>query len=218
MTIKVPVTTATLAKFMERDRARQTQDCNSEPVVSGSSKCVACGRSFSRGVGRFCSEECREAYDRGFPAHQKTEPQYFWCEGTDLNRPDMYRPMPISGQGFALECVQCKQTFFSKGLRCCSDKCERKLKEAQEIAETLETIRAEPIYVHRKCEQCGRDIPRYTGTSKNRRLTPAGTRFCSRRCRDRAARHASSKSEKTPIWTAVPESPPTVVEGPQKPA
>jgi hypothetical protein len=38
-------------------------------------------------------------------------------------------------------------------------------------------------FVHHKCEHCSEAIPRYTGKGKKRRLTSAGSRFCSRRRR-----------------------------------
>jgi hypothetical protein len=36
-------------------------------------ECFTCGRSYSRGEGRFCSSRCRQGFDDGFPAH---EPNY----------------------------------------------------------------------------------------------------------------------------------------------
>jgi hypothetical protein len=186
--IVVPITPKMLAKLMQREWAWEARDNNRRAAIPDDSECFTCSRSYTHadGFGRFCSVRCREAFDAGFMVCEETEPQY---------------SLPTSGQGFAIACAYCKRTFSSHGLRCCSEECERKLRDAENASETLAGM--ERAYVHRKCEApgCYCDIPRYVGEGKKRRKTPAGTRFCSRRCRDRAARDASSKPEKTP-WSS----------------
>src|SRR6266404_9252534 len=85
--------------------------------------CFSCGRSYSRGDGRFCSTRCRSAYDAGFPAYALPSPVRYTLDG---------RPMPIMGDGFAIQCAGCNRTFSSRGLRCCSTTCERKYRERED--------------------------------------------------------------------------------------
>ena len=58
----VPLTT--LAQAIMRDTLRGRQQRDVSPT------CFACGRSYSRGHGRFCSTRCRDAFDAGAPAWQ----------------------------------------------------------------------------------------------------------------------------------------------------
>jgi hypothetical protein len=137
--------------------------------------CFACGRSYCHGDSRFCSPRCRSAFDAGAPPHGESEPRrstYTWPNG---------RPMQARGDGFAIECKDCGHEVISKGLRCCSDECERAFREREKIAATMAEVGMEHT-PRRKCEECGGEIPRYQGTGKARRETRKDARFCARRC------------------------------------
>jgi hypothetical protein len=134
--------------------------------------CFACDRSFINGYGPFCSENCRDAFDEGFPAYQPVAVRYTWLDG---------RPMPISGDGFLIACRGCGKDFSSRGLRCCTPDCERKFLERQEVVAIMAEAGMERA-VKRKCEVCGADIPRYTGIGKARRLVSARRITCSPKC------------------------------------
>jgi hypothetical protein len=150
-----------------------------------SKTCFQCGRGFSRGVqpdddrangnGRLCSLRCVEACDSGFPSSEPERPKY---------------SLPILGQGFAIQCAHCQQTFSSKGLRCCSAECERQLRGAQSVKAAMAEAGMERLFVNRKCAApgCRNDIPRYVGVGKMRR--ESRTRFCSAACQRRARRAA----------------------------
>jgi hypothetical protein len=88
-----------------------------------------------------------------------------------------------------MDCRHCRRPFVSKGLRCCSDACERRLKEQAEIAETMASVEMEWTgYVYRKCEHCSGNISRYVGVGKARKETRKDARFCSKRCADKTRR------------------------------
>jgi Zn finger protein HypA/HybF involved in hydrogenase expression len=82
-------------------------------------ECLACGRSYSRGVGECCSARCRACVDAGEPPYRPAVVRYTTLKGA---------PMPIMGEGFAIKCAGCRQIFSSKGLRCCSPICEQNLR------------------------------------------------------------------------------------------
>jgi hypothetical protein len=77
-------------------------------------------------------------------------------------------------------------SFISKGLRCRSTECERKLRERKDIVATMAEAGIEQPTARAKCEKCGSNIARWTGTGTRKRATPKGTRFCSRKCREAA--------------------------------
>jgi hypothetical protein len=166
---------ALLEQAITRDLLRPAHKAPSTPA------CFACGRNYTyRGPngddsGRFCSSRCREAYDAGFPRY----------EPLDYDKLYRFRSgelMPIGPTGFFIDCASCRKRFDSRGLRCCSIECERKLSRKQELDVELE---ADPFRVaKRKCADCGADIPNW----RNGRRVSAATRFCSDRCRKSAAR------------------------------
>jgi hypothetical protein len=116
----------TYAASIERDHARETR----QAANAASQECFACGRSFVKGDGRFCSAQCRAGFDAGLPPFQQQEARvtHMWLDG---------RPMKPRGDGFLIPCAQCKREFISKGLHCCSIECERKLRERKEIAAAI---------------------------------------------------------------------------------
>jgi predicted nucleic acid-binding Zn ribbon protein len=165
----------TYATSIERDREREAR----QAANATSQECFACGRSFIEGDGRFCSAQCRDGLDAGLPPFQQQEARvtHVWLDG---------RPMQPRGDGFLIPCAQCKREFISKGLRCCSTECGRKLRERKEIAATIAGGEMESPTTRRKCEKCGGNISRWTGTGTKKRATPNSTRFCSRKCREAA--------------------------------
>ena len=52
-------------------------------------------------------------------------------------------------------------------------------------------------HVKRKCQRCGGDISRYTGTGQKRRETRKDARFCSPMCAQKARRVELAVSERT---------------------
>jgi predicted nucleic acid-binding Zn ribbon protein len=144
------------------------------PKRAPTPECFACGRTYvpkpMGGDDRFCSDRCREAYDAGFPPydptyHLKSNPRWY--------------SLPMGKHGFLIECHGCGRTFDSKGLRCCSTKCERGLGEKREIKKLKAEAGVEFVSKmgpKRKCERegCGRDIPRWRGGKR----VSARARFC----------------------------------------
>ncbi len=124
--------------------------------------CFACGRSYCRGDGRFCSSRCRTAFDAGFPPYEPQVVNY---------------GMSMTRDGFAIACAGCSKTFSSKGLRCCSADCERNYREREQNLVTMAEAGIEPS-VKRKCA-CGAVIPKWTATG---RAVGTNQRFCSPRC------------------------------------
>jgi hypothetical protein len=63
---------------------------------------------------RFCSDGCRDYYDAGAPGHAQD-----WRQA----KPD-YSELRQTQRGFRIACAHCCTEFESKGLRCCSPKCD----------------------------------------------------------------------------------------------
>jgi hypothetical protein len=146
-----------------------------------SATCFTCGRTFSRGGARFCSAHCREAFDAGFPAYE-------------LLNLDLYS-LPKARHGFLIDCAHCRKQFDSKGLRCCSIKCEREHHRKQELDAEL---RNDPFrIVKRKCDECRGEIPNW----RNGRRVSKVTRFCSDRCAASARRKSSvlDRDDQNPV-------------------
>jgi hypothetical protein len=146
--------------------------------------CFACGKSYVHGEDRFCSTNCRAAYDEGFPAYQPVVVRYTWLDG---------RPMPISGDGFLIACRGCGKDFTSRGSRCCTPECDRKFRERQETAAVMAEVGMERA-VKRKCVTCGSDIPRYVGTGKARRQVPISRVTCSPKCQKKRRMAADTET------------------------
>jgi hypothetical protein len=157
-----------LANAIARDILAERKPAQQFPT------CFVCGRSHSRGDGRFSSSGCRAGFDAGVPR----------CEA-----PDDFYSLPPRGDGFVIECAGCRKTFVSRGLRSCSIDCERQYREHHEIAAIVQEVGGE-LPEKRKCEQSGGDIPRYRGVGKARREVKKTTRFCSDRCAKRARKQS----------------------------
>jgi hypothetical protein len=134
--------------------------------------CFACGRPYFRGDGRFCGSKCRQAYDLGFT------PSEFVSKLSD---------------GVSLVCRGCGRQFVSKGLRCCSVACERQSHERDAKAALMAEVGMD-LAAKRKCQECGGDIPRWTGVGRKRRQVTSAARFCSLKCGKRARRRLSGQT------------------------
>jgi hypothetical protein len=156
------LSTASLTATLLRDRSRQRPETTFP-------ECFACGRSYSRGDGRFCGSKCRAGYDAGGPRHEPSRPTF---------------NLPIGKTGFLIECASCQTQFDSRGLRCCSVECERRHREREQLEAELadNPFRA----IKRKCQECGGPIPNW----RNGRRVSSATRFCSSRCKDRNGKTA----------------------------
>jgi hypothetical protein len=166
------------------------------PVVR---ECFACGRSHSGCEEKFCSARCRAWVDAGEPPYKPTVVTY---------------SLPMTADGFLIRCAGCRQNFSSKGPRCCSPICEQNLRHQEDRLATMAEVGIEPS-VKRKCEApgCGRDIPRWTGIGKARREVRKDTRFCTARCKQKAARVAPSSQ--TAILSPIEAQKPLINMGSQ---
>jgi len=132
-------------------------------------QCFACGRSFLRTNGRFCSSRCGDAFDAGLPPYERIAPRF---------------DLPLGTSGFRVACKNCDKVFDSRGLRCCSADCEREYRRKLELETELQrqTFRA----VKPRCLECDRPMKLWRdGRRVSRRRL-----FCSDRCRKRRARNA----------------------------
>lgn len=153
-----------------------------KPKVERAS-CFLCQRTFTpaRGHGinrRFCGALCLAAYDAGYVV--------------SFSEPKLYS-LPLRGDGFAIECAGCRKSFASRGLRCCSQDCERKTREREDIAATMAEVGMEPAE-RPACQCCGGPIPRWRGAGTRKRATPKGTRYCSEKCSAKARRQVASQT------------------------
>ena len=164
--------------------------------------CFACGATYiykgRRGDlnGRFCSMRCQGAFDAGFtpaadpPADTLTGWQV--AAGGEIGT-DYYAglfkrtpiPMKRTADGFKIACAGCQKEFESKGLRCCSDACERRYRERQANLALMAEVGIEPTK-KRPCAApgCSSTIPKW----RKGRQVSAATRFCSPACQKRAKR------------------------------
>jgi hypothetical protein len=128
-------------------------------------RCFACGKWFMSDGGRFHSEECRESFDAGNPSYTQRKKRAARRLRDDVE----------------LVCLGCHEKFSSRGLRCCSPKCEAVYcKQERELAERRE-LGIEPVEKP-KCAACGDPMPIWI---KGRRAR-ADRRFCSDACRQRS--------------------------------
>jgi hypothetical protein len=147
---------------MQQDLAQLPQSESKALVVYPS--CFACGATYSRGDGRFCSLRCRAGFDAGVGPYEATR--------------------VFSGpNGLLMNCYGCAREFRSLGLRCCSAGCEKRYRELQDVAATLAEAGMERA-VKKTCEVCSAVIPKWL---KGKR-TPSSRRFCTDKCRKRAQR------------------------------
>jgi hypothetical protein len=163
-----PTKTERLALAILRDRNNKQQ-----PSSSLAPCCLTCGRTFARGAARFCSANCREAFDAGFPPCQPLDIKY---------------SLPKGSTGFLIDCAHCRKRFDSPGWRCCSAACAREYRRKRALDAELD---GDPFRaVKRKCLVCAGDIPNWR---RGRRVSKAA-KFCSSRCKHRHAQNAGKVS------------------------
>lgn len=107
-----------------------------------------------------------------------------------------------SGEGFRIECKYCKRPFVSKGLRCCSAECERRLKDRRQVEAVVaeRDMEAMPKRFF-NCEHCGIAVPRW----RNGRTVSKSARFCSPSCAKKAAR--LSRASREEMSASLPQKP-----------
>jgi len=182
----------------ERDLLRE------RPATPEAQTCFACGRSYAKGDGRFCSVRCRDAFDNGNPAYGQARaqaPSTDWVviagpPGTVGSR--YASDLPTRGGGRLITCKGCQREFVSKGLRCCSPQCEKRYREHLEIEATMREVSAEAA-PKRRCEACGAAIPRWT---KGGRAVKKTVRFCSDNCWQKAKRQSRASHQQMTGETA----------------
>jgi hypothetical protein len=149
--------------------------------------CFACGRSYAKGDGRFCSVRCRDAFDNGNPQYGQARaqaPSTDWVviagpPGTVGSR--YASDLPTRGGGCLITCKECQREFVSKGLRCCSPACERAYCERLHIEAAVKEVGGE-LPSRPVCQCCGARIPRW----RKGRAVPKNTKFCSPKCQQKA--------------------------------
>jgi hypothetical protein len=148
----VNLNTERLAKALLADRNR--------PVTERTDigKCFVCERGMMYRGSRFCSERCREWFDAG-------------------NQPPIEPVLKTR-----INCANCGQEFDSKGLRCCSTKCERRYRDRQDNLAIMAEVGIEAA-PKRRCAnpECAEIIPKW----RNGRRVRSDQRFCSPKCRSR---------------------------------
>jgi hypothetical protein len=192
-----------LAAAIEADLLRQ--DRQRADITS----CFQCGHGMMYRGSRFCSDRCRDFYDAGNAGfaqdwrHLKANygiigwrvvagppgivvgSDYYKSLRGAFGKRAYQGPMRPTKAGFLILCANCQKEFESKGLRCCSDECERRYREKEDNLAVMAKIGIKPA-VKRRCEGCGAVIPKW---SKGRRVSSA-KRFCSNSCAQKARRAA----------------------------
>jgi hypothetical protein len=160
--------------------------------------CFACGRTYLSTVAhnaRFCSSNCVDQYDAGYMPRSQ-----------DLTPPD----------GVMLACLGCGHAFRSRGIRCCSDNCERKSAQRSSAKTELAAIRkATGVSLPKRgkpCQGpgCSQTLPPWTAKGRKNKA-----RFCSPRCARKAAAvpdignqpDDAEQGSETPANQALMESP-----------
>ena len=168
-----------LADALLRDRARQQGSTSANYP-----ECMACGRSYSRGVGRFCSDNCQAGFDNGLGPHDP---------GYASKSTARWYSLPMGRTGFLIDCAACKKQFDSRGLRCCSPECERSYRSRQDSQAILQEVGMEAPR-KRACLECSGPIPNWR---KGRKVS-SSTRFCSKRCADKSSRKPGNAQKAAP--------------------
>jgi hypothetical protein len=165
--------------------------------------CFACGYTYTyKGRsgelnGRLCSLKCQAWFDAGGAPYGAPDEISLvgWRvvagppgieTGTDYYA-TLFGRQPIAMKrttaGFKIDCVGCQKEFESRGLRCCSDQCERRYRERQDNIALMAQAGMEPS-VKRRCAGpgCEKTIPKW----RNGRAVSKAMRYCSPACRRRA--------------------------------
>jgi hypothetical protein len=111
--------------------------------------------------------------DRSRWTHSNLPTGGWWREVTPLRR---------GQEGWYITCPGCQREFESRGLRCCSTECERRLCERAENMALMAEVGMEPK-AKPKCSVpgCDNPIPKW----RNGRRVSQRARFC-----DRHSRHS----------------------------
>jgi hypothetical protein len=88
-------------------RQRIDHDALTDPVIL---ECLACGRTYHRGVGRFCCQQCCAAFDAGVSAHERAVVRY---------------SLPTAGDGFVVICAVCVSRSRVGACADCSTECRK---------------------------------------------------------------------------------------------
>ena len=99
-------------------------------------ECVACGRATLSPDG-FYHQRCRDWIARGESTARDRGrlDRFAYASLRHVAGPDaghLPRGMRAGPSGFFIRCHHCEMEFESKGLRCCSDDCERSLQRAED--------------------------------------------------------------------------------------
>jgi hypothetical protein len=133
--------------------------------------CFACSRTYLTTPAhnpRFCSTNCVDQHDAGFTPRNQDHPVY---------------------DGVMLNCPGCNRPFRSRGLRSCSDKCDReylrRIAADTELAEIRATTGVSLPKRGKPCQgpDCTKTLPPWN--AKGRKNT---ARFCSGKCARNAAK------------------------------
>jgi hypothetical protein len=180
--------------------------------------CFSCGATFIyRGRkgelnGRFCSMRCQQWFDDGNPSYEQQQEQERELSKASLDsfvvmagppgtvgrrpyaelldaiaqargKPRQSYQTKRTRDGYTIQCPQCRKDFESKGLRCCSKDCEKAHGEQEDNVAVLAKAGIE-IKAKKLCAECAGRMPVW----RNGRRVPSSARFCSDRCRNKAAR------------------------------
>jgi hypothetical protein len=198
-----------LAAQLLADRQRERPKHNIVPCWSCGTTYVYRGRQGDLN-GNFCSTRCQAWFDEGKATYEQQCEHERKLMGAALGGfvvvagpPELevganyyasvfpkgfkFTPMRRGSKGFYIACKHCNKEFESKGLRCCSQDCERAYRESQERRAVMKEAGIEATG-RRMCERigCDRPIPKW----KNGRQVSSKVRFCSDLCRKRSAKAA----------------------------
>jgi hypothetical protein len=146
--------------------------------------------------GRFCSVRCQAFFDAGNTPPNSPDDTLIGLRvaaggpgieaSSDFYAAVFGRP-PVatkrSFDGFKIVCFGCGSEFESRGLRCCSDTCERRYRERQDNLAVMAQVGIEPT-LKRRCANpgCANTIPKWR---KGRQVSKS-VRFCSPKCSRKA--------------------------------
>lgn len=153
--------------------------------------CFACGRTYGKGNGQFCSAKCRAAFDMGLPPYgEPARGRGPWRVFAGPDTP-IAQPMPASQGGCLTKCTSCRKHFASKGLRCCSPECERQCRENEANLATMAEVGMEIPKPGRACQCCGKTLPRWRPAGKG--AVRKTQKYCSQKCQRQSASQNKKK-------------------------
>jgi hypothetical protein len=180
-----------LANAILNDRARR----NATPT-SRSPDCFACGRTFTyRGPaddnsGRFCSDNCRNAYDNGLTPRDDPNPLSVtrWHTVAGAEPGSLPRThMRMGKGGFYVPCRGCRREFESRGWAFCSPTCKTKSHEKSANNAIMAEVGMTPP-TKQTCLNCSKNLPTWINGKRRRK----NQLCCSQKCA-RAHRRSNPK-------------------------